>query len=265
MVISEVMLQQTQVERVVPYFHDWLQRWPDFASLAAASPAEVIAQWSGLGYNRRALNLHRMATVVWSDYGGHLPQDPDELETLPGVGPYTASAVASFAFEQRVAVLDTNIGRLVARALPGVAGTRGATRREVATAADALLPKRGVRDHNLALMDLGAMVCTARAPACGRCPVAGICEWRAKGYPSTEQPATRGERFEDTARFARGRIIEALRHTSALTTAELSGSLPDAHADRVGTYLAALEREGMVEQDAHGAYQLPTGRSNGPE
>jgi A/G-specific adenine glycosylase len=256
--VSEVMLQQTQVERVLPYYTAWLDRWPTFAALAAASPAEVIREWRALGYNRRALNLHRLAVAVTQDHGGTLPSSLAALRWLPGIGPYTAAAIQSFAREQRVVVTDTNIARVLARAFFGVASARGVPARALSDAAHALLPSRDVRHHNLALMDLGAMVCTARTPRCGECPVARLCAWKAAGWPPGESTRVPTPKFEHTARFARGRIVDALR-TAPATAAELAAMLPAHHAARIGLYLEALEKDALIAPAADGLWSLPLG------
>jgi A/G-specific adenine glycosylase len=252
--VSEVMLQQTQVERVLPYYSAWIERWPDFAALASAPASEVIRAWRGLGYNRRALNLHRLAVEV-TEHGGVLPGGPKQLLALPGVGEYTASAIRCFAREERVPVADTNIARVVCRVMLGAAAHRDVPDGEMREALAELLPRRAARDHNLALMDLGAMICTARKPACDRCPVAGLCRWRAKGYPAASLSLKPSRRFETTARFVRGRIIDALRESPA-TTEELTAMLPQQHGPAVAVLLATLEREGMVVRDG-GTWRLP--------
>lgn len=256
--VSEVMLQQTQVERVLAYFNAWLERWPSFAALAGAGPAAVIREWRGLGYNRRALNLHRLAVAVTQDHGGALPRDPLALRRLPGVGPYTAAAIQSFAREQRIAVADTNIARVLARAFFGVASPRGVPARALLDAAHGLLPIRDVRHHNLALMDLGALVCGSRAPRCGECPVARLCAWKAAGCPPGESTRVPTPKFEHTARFARGRIIDALR-TAPATAAELAALLPAHHAAHIGHYLEALEKDALIAPASDGLWSLPLG------
>ena len=256
--ISEVMLQQTQVERVLPYYSAWLERWPSFAALAAASPADVIREWRGLGYNRRALNLHRLAVAVISDHGGELPPSAATLRKLPGIGPYTAAAIQSFARDQRIAVADTNIARVLARALFGTPTGREVPAGALSDAAGALLPSREVRHHNLALMDLGALVCGSRAPRCGECPVARLCAWKAAGYPAGKTTSAPAPRFEHTARFARGRIVDALRAAPA-TAAELAAMLPAHHAARIGHYLQSLEKDALIAPAADGLWSLPPG------
>lgn len=253
--VSEVMLQQTQVDRVRPYYEAWLSRWPDFAALAAAPVSEVIRAWRGLGYNRRALNLHRLAVAVTERHQGNLPLEPNALLSLPGVGPYTASAVRCFAREEHVTVADTNIARVASRALLGAASQREVTPRSVSEALSALLPAHNARDHNLALMDLGATICHARTPECGICPLASQCAWRLAGHPVAKALRPPAPRFETTARYARGRIINALRE-SPLTTEELTAMLPNAHQPHLTHYLAALQQEGLITNPA-GAWQLP--------
>jgi A/G-specific adenine glycosylase len=243
--VSEVMLQQTQVARVLPAYERWLRRWPTIAALAAASPADVIEQWAGLGYNRRALNLHRAAVATVDRFAGQLPSDSVALRSLPGVGDYTAAAIACFASETRTVVLDTNISRVICRCLLGVASPRDAAPDTIATFATSLLPRGRTRDHNLALMDLGATVCTARSPHCDVCPLGRHCAWLAAGSPPGQASTANIPKFETTARFARGRIVDALR-SGPLTTEELSGLLPASHREPLPAYLAALQREGLV-------------------
>ena len=254
--ISEVMLQQTQVERVRPYYEAWLNRWPDFASLAAASPADVIREWRGLGYNRRALSLHRLALAVVADHGGVLPIDAAQLRALPGIGPYTAAALRSFAWEEHGAVSDTNIARVVARAALGAPKQKLVPANRLQPAIDALLPRRSFRDHNLALMDLGALVCTARRPSCERCPLTRLCRWRGNGYPAAPLRELSAEKFESTSRYARGRIIDELREAPA-TTEELAARLTESHRKLTTAYLRALAKDGMIVE-THGVWSLPS-------
>lgn len=174
--VSELMLQQTQVATVIPYFRRWLERFPSVSTLAAAEEAEVLSVWQGLGYYARARNLHRAARAVVSEHGGQMPEAVSELEALPGVGRYTAGAVASFAYDQAAPAVDANIGRVLARLFDvqtPIDGPRGQA--EVWDVAALLLPRDGGRLHNSALMELGALVCVARAPDCRACPVRGYC------------------------------------------------------------------------------------------
>jgi A/G-specific adenine glycosylase len=251
--VSEVMLQQTQVERVLPYYETWRRRWPDFAALADAPLSEVIRAWRGLGYNRRAVALHRLAQLVAAS---GLPEGESALRALPGIGPYTASAIACFAREETVPVFDTNIARVVARTVLGVATQREATARQLAAGSRSLLPARGGRDHNLALMDLGAMVCLARAPRCEVCPVARHCAWNLAGRPVAPTTQKSSPAFESTARFARGRIVDLLRE-SPRPESEIAAALPGPHRTKVDEYLHALTRDGLARQMADGAWTLP--------
>ncbi|MFN8506729.1 MAG: A/G-specific adenine glycosylase [Dehalococcoidia bacterium] len=253
--MSEVMLQQTQVERVLPYWERWMARWPSAAALAAAPPAEAIREWAGLGYNRRALHLHRAALAVVERHDGVFPADEAAVRALPGAGEYTAAAVACFAGGARTFVADTNIARVLARATEGVATHRGMSRGVLRTAGEALLPDADARSHNLALMDLGALVCVPRSPSCETCPLGRACAWRAAGHPEAPPLARPTPRFETTARFARGRIVDALRGRPRLE-AELRDALPPAHAARVGEYLASLAKEGLVARAGEG-WALP--------
>jgi A/G-specific adenine glycosylase len=236
--VSEVMLQQTQVARVIPHYMAFLARFPDPATLAAAATAEVLAAWSGLGYNRRALALKRAAEHVASKGW------PADLCNLPGAGPYTAAAVASFAFGSQEAAVDTNVRRVIER----VDGRRY-TPKALANRAAELLPPGRAAEWNHALMDLGATVCTARAPHCGSCPVAGCRTRGAVPAPALRGgPGRRGERFEDTDRYVRGRIVASLA-----TGALLPGGI---EPDRIERAVGGLERDGLVVRDRDGV-RLP--------
>jgi len=210
--LCEVMAQQTQVARVAERWPVLLERYPTPAAMAADGPDEVVRAWSGLGYNRRALNLHRCAVAVVEEHGGRLPEDLDALLALPGIGPYTARAVLAFAFEADAAIVDTNTARVLARW-----SGRRLTAREVQTAADAALPSGRAWAWNQAMLDLGAGVCVRRAPRCEGCPVTSRCAWWAAGRPEPDpadgtagvgggQPA-----FAGSDREGRGRLVEALR------------------------------------------------------
>jgi A/G-specific adenine glycosylase len=211
--VSEVMAQQTGVDRVVPAYHAFLDRFPDPARCAAAPRAEVLRQWAGMGYNRRAVNLHRCAETLVEEHGGRVPADLAALLALPGIGPYTARAILVFAFEQPVGVVDTNVGRVLARR----AG-RALTTREAQALADAQVPTGGQAWlWNQALMELGARVCGRRQPDCIRCPLRTGCRWCAAGLagpdPATGSAGVSGgqSRFEGSDRQGRGRLVDALR------------------------------------------------------
>ena len=240
LLVSEVMLQQTQAGRVVPYYEAFLARFPDPAALAAAPPRDVLAAWSGLGYNRRALALQAAARVVvargW----------PDDLTELPGVGPYTAAAVASFAWNRHEPAIDTNARRVIGR-------FDGVERRPAALAARAaeLLPTGRAADFNQAMMELGATVCRPRAPRCDECPVRTGCATRRAGGPGRSlEPGRPVRRFEDTDRWARGRIVAALVAGEPLPAA--------VRGRRRARALAGLERDGLVVIAADGTPRLPT-------
>ncbi len=226
------MLQQTQALRVVPYYERWLERFPDVSVLASAPTREVLQAWSGLGYNRRALALQNAARHV--DRHGW----PSDLSVLPGVGPYTAAAVGSFAFDRQVAAVDTNVRRVLARR-DGVSRTPAALARR----ANELLPAGRAATFNQAMMELGATICRPRAPRCTECPVAPGCHGPAAAPP----PRRRGVRFEDTERWARGRVLAAL----------LAGEEPPVRGERLERALAGLERDGLVVRAPDGSASIP--------
>ena len=248
--VSEVMLQQTQVARVVPYWLAWMDRWPTVATLAAENRAEVIRAWSGLGYNNRAVRLHEAAQICIARHGGDIPASELELRTLPGVGLYTANAVLCFSGTANTIPLDTNIARVLARTLSGVAQPRAVGARQLGELAGAMAPGRDARRYAAALMDLGATVCTASSPNCLSCPLAASCAWRDLGHPEPGHVQTRMPRFEDTARWARGRIVDRLRKGPA-TEVELGCALPERHRQHFADYLDALARDGLIERNGN--------------
>ncbi len=242
--VSEVMAQQTQVERVIPKWIAFLERFPTVQAAAVASAGDLIQMWDGLGYNRRALLLHRCAGEVVQRHGGAFPDDLDALLALPGIGPYTARAVLAFAFEHDVAVVDTNVGRVLAR----VVGT-SLTAKDVQATADALVPDGAGWEWNQALLDFGATVCAKRTPRCAECPVQPMCSWAGEGTdPAIGSAAVSApqSRFAGSDRQGRGRLIAALRngpvsHEDALVALGFGADV--ARAERV---LAALVRDEMV-------------------
>jgi A/G-specific adenine glycosylase len=239
LLVSEVMLQQTQASRVVPYFDAFLARFPTAEALAKAKPRDVLEAWSGLGYNRRALRLQAAARAVARDGW------PDDLTELPGVGPYTAAAVGSFAWDRDQAAVDTNARRVIER-FDATTYTPAALSRRAAE----LLPAGRAADFNQAMMELGATVCRPRVPRCGDCPLRDGCATRADGGPVPAPRRRRGaERFEDSDRWARGRIVAAL-----LAGAPLPAGLT---AERRERALAALERDGLVVRSRDGSVSLP--------
>jgi A/G-specific adenine glycosylase len=211
--VSEVMLQQTPVARVQPAYLAWLQRWPTPGALAAESAGEAVRMWAKLGYPRRALRLHECARVLVADHGGRVPVDVEVLITLPGVGDYTARAVAAFAFGQRQPVVDINVRRVLARALDGRAEVGAPSTKRDLAAVEALLPAvpATAARFSAALMELGALVCTARTPHCGDCPLASRCAWVRAGRPPHAGPVARPQRFAGTDRQVRGLLLDVLR------------------------------------------------------
>jgi A/G-specific adenine glycosylase len=239
LLVSEVMLQQTQAARVIPYYEAFLARFPDPAALAAAPARDVLAAWSGLGYNRRALALQAAARVV-AEHGW-----PADLTELPGVGPYTAAAVGVFAWDRQQAAVDTNARRVIER-------IDGERRRPAALAERAaeLLPPGRAADFNQAMMELGATVCRPRAPRCGECPVRDGCAARRAGGPPPPAARRGAERFEDSDRWARGRVVAALLAGDPLPAA-VAGA-------RRARALAGLERDGLIEIAPDGSPRLPS-------
>jgi A/G-specific adenine glycosylase len=246
--VSEFMLQQTPVNRVIPHLAAWLERWPTPTDLAADAPAEAVRQWANLGYPRRALWLHRAAVEIRDEHGGVVPRDVDALLSLTGIGDYTARAVAVFAYGDRHPVVDTNTRRVIARAIDGRAQPGPPARADL-VAMQTLLPRDRTRAAvvNAATMELGATVCTARAPRCDACPLAHVCAWRAAGYPDTGDDRRKQARYEGSDRQARGAVLKALRDTEAhgIRSDELIGHWPDAlQRDRAITSLAD---DGLIE------------------
>jgi A/G-specific adenine glycosylase len=256
--VSEIMLQQTPVARVVPAHREWLARWPTPAALAAEPAGEAVRQWGTLGYPRRALRLHETATILTARHGGTIPADVDALLALPGIGPYTAAAVASFAFGQRHAVLDTNVRRVLARLVTGRARPGAAPSAAERRLAESLLPAEPAvaARWSVAVMELGALVCSAASPDCAACPVAGGCAWLAAGYP--EQPAAgrRSQRYDGTNRQCRGRLLAVLRGSAApAARSDFDAVWADrAQLDRA---LDGLVADGLVDPLPDGRYALP--------
>lgn len=218
--VSEFMSQQTQVERVIPHWLEWMERWPTPAALAREEPGEAVRAWKRLGYPRRALWLHRAAVEIATEHGNEVPSDIDALLALTGIGPYTARAVSAFAFGEKHPVVDTNTRRVIARAVHGRAAAGMPAARDLDDMA-ALLPaeREAAAVFNAAAMELGAVVCTARAPKCGDCPIASLCEWRGAGYPeNAPEKRPKQAAFEGSDRQVRGRIMQLMRSASAAVT-----------------------------------------------
>lgn len=264
--VSEVMSQQTPVTRVAPRWEEWMGRWPEPADLAAAPTADVLRAWGKLGYPRRALRLAEAARAIAEHHGGRVPDDVAELLALPGVGDYTARAVAAFHYGRPVPVVDVNVRRVLRRHRQG-SFLPGTARRADMAAVAALLPDDAVEgagsaaETGVGLMELGALVCTARNPACGECPIAEDCAWVLAGRP---EPAAgelaaakrRVQKFEGTDRQCRGRLLDVLRGADApVPQAELDAAWPDA-AQRARCLFSLLE-DGLAEQYDDGLFRLP--------
>jgi A/G-specific adenine glycosylase len=287
--VSEIMLQQTPVARVLPEYLSWMARWPTPAALAASPAGEAIRQWGRLGYPRRALRLHETATILTVRHGGTVPADVDALRALPGIGSYTAAAVASFAFGQRHAVLDTNVRRVLARLVagqpwPGTASSASVAERRLA---ESLLPAEPAvaARWSVAVMELGALVCTAAGPRCGGCPVAADCAWLAAGRPTlatgTGGPAgtsgvagavgvtigaagvagsarRRTQKYEGTDRQCRGRVLAVLRAADdPVRRADFDAVW--AGAAQLDRALDGLVADGLVDPLPDGRFALPGG------
>lgn len=255
--VSEFMLQQTPVARVIPHLEAWLGRWPTPADLAAAGPAEAVTQWANLGYPRRALWLHRAAVEIRDRHDGIVPRDVDALLALTGIGDYTARAVAVFAYGDRHPVVDTNTRRVLARVVDGAAQPGPPGKADLARMAAELpddIDEAAI--VNAAAMELGAIVCTARAPRCDVCPLAAQCAWRAAGYPASEDRRRRQAKYEGSDRQARGAVLKVLRD-AAPAPVPLDDVIPDwPDAGQRDRAIDSLIADGLAEADG-GALFLP--------
>ncbi|WP_405599939.1 MULTISPECIES: A/G-specific adenine glycosylase [unclassified Streptomyces] len=256
--VSEFMLQQTPVSRVLPVYEQWLARWPRPADLAKEASGEAVRAWGRLGYPRRALRLHGAAVAITERHGGNVPTAHSQLLALPGIGEYTAAAVASFAYGQRHAVLDTNVRRVFARAVSGVQYPPNATTAAERKLARTLLPEQESTASRWAAasMELGALICTAKNESCHRCPIAAQCAWRLAGKPDHVGPPRRGQTYAGTDRQVRGKLLAVLR--------EAVSPVPQAALDRVwdepvqrARALDGLVADGLVEPLPDGFYRLP--------
>ncbi len=274
--MSEVMLQQTQVDRVVPYYERFVAAYGDPRACAAAGPGDVVRLWAGLGYNRRALNLHRASEIMVAEHGGRVPHEDAALRALPGIGEYTARAVRAFGFGDDVAAVDTNGVRVLARAVAGVPLTVAAA----GALGDRMVPAGRSWEFGQSMFDLGATVCTARSPRCDCCPLRRACAWRRTG-PSGADPwraspsARRQSAFAGSERQGRGRLLDALRRGEVRADAlAVACGWPD-DLTRAARVADALVREGFAEwsgarrrvlrlSDGTSVRSGPTGRSGTP-
>ncbi len=257
--VSEFMLQQTQVARVVPRWEAWVERWPTPTALAAEPPSEAVRAWGRLGYPRRALWLHRAAVEMVERHGGEVPAELDELLALQGVGPYTARAVAAFAFGRRHPVVDTNTRRVLARAVAGQAEPAPPSTARDLEAMAAQLPESDAAAgvFNAAAMELGATICVARAPRCDECPVAPRCAWRGAGYPPYDGPRKRSQaRFEGSDRQVRGIVMRELRAAHRPVTRDELGAVW-ADTAQLARAVDGLVADGLAVGRPDGALVLP--------
>lgn len=255
--VSEFMLQQTPVSRVLEPWRAWLRRWPSPAALATASPGEAVRAWGRLGYPRRALRLHAAAVAITREHAGRVPEDLDDLLALPGVGAYTAAAVASFAHGRRHVVLDTNVRRVLARAVVGEASPPGSVTKAETALAASLLPadEHEAATWAAASMELGALVCRAIDPRCEECPIADQCAWLAAGRPPADAPR-RTQTYAGTDRQCRGALLEILRTgDDTVTLSQLEDAWAD--AEQRSRALASLVRDGLVEPLDATRFRLP--------
>ncbi|MFB4298064.1 A/G-specific adenine glycosylase [Actinomadura sp. NTSP31] len=257
--VSEIMLQQTPVVRVLPVWQAWMDRWPTPAALAAEPSGEAVRAWGRLGYPRRALRLHESARAITDRHGGEVPASHADLLALPGIGAYTAAAVASFAFRQRHAVLDTNVRRVLARLVSGVEYPPKAQTRAEVTLAEGLLPADPPTAARwaVAVMELGALVCTARTPRCVDCPVLSQCTWHLNGRPAYDGPPRKGQTYAGTDRQCRGRLLAVLRDASGPVEKPVLDVVWSDPLQRERA-LDALIADGLVDPLDDGRYTLPT-------
>ena len=263
--VSEIMLQQTPVRRVLPAYAAWLERWPVPSALAAATPADAVRQWDRLGYPRRAIRLHASAQLMVARHDGQVPDSIADLRALPGVGSYTAAAVASFAFGQRHAVLDTNVRRVLARLVTGQGQPRATQSAAELALAESLLPADGreAARWSVGVMELGALVCTAIRPDCDRCPLSGQCTWLRLGCPAA-QPTRTAAAYAGSDRQCRGALLARLRAARAPVPASVLAEAWDDSGQRARS-LAALIADGLVTRCADGSLALPGDVPSKPE
>lgn len=262
--VAEFMLQQTQVDRVVPKLQAWLERWPTPADLAADVPAEALRMWDRLGYPRRALWLHRAAEEIVARFGGEVPSNVDDLLTLTGVGDYTARAVAVFAFELRHPVVDTNTRRVLARAVSGLSEAAAPNVARDLALMESVLPEDQHESaaFNAGMMELGALVCTAKKPRCDECPLSDLCLWALEGWPTNTplHPRRKQARFEGSNRQVRGMMMALLREQGIASTTTLIAVSDD--PTKAKQALESLSRDGLVVRAGHNRWALPGEHTN---
>ena len=252
--VSEFMLQQTPVARVLPKWNEWMARWPTPVELAKATPAQVITAWGRLGYPRRALRLHESAKIIARDFNNEVPESEEVLRSLPGIGDYTAAAISAFAFGANTLVMDVNIRRVLVRALDGKEyPTSSPTVRERESRL-AILPSRNADNWAAATMELGALICTSKNPSCNNCPIISQCKWRKNGYPQTEL-VRKSQDWHGTDRKCRGTIVQALRENESLTLSAIKKLWPE--ESQVEKALETLLADYLIEEHSRSRFRLP--------
>ena len=252
--VSEFMLQQTPVARVLPKWNEWMQRWPTPAELAIATPAQAITAWGRLGYPRRALRLHESAKIIARDFNNEVPESEEVLRSLPGIGDYTAAAISAFAFGANTLVMDVNIRRVLVRALDGKEyPTSSPTVRERESRL-AILPRHNADNWAAATMELGALICTSKNPSCNDCPIISQCRWRKNGYPQSEL-VRKSQDWHGTDRKCRGTIVQALRENESLTLSAIKKLWPE--ESQVEKALETLLTDRLIEEYSRSRFRLP--------
>ena len=252
--VSEYMLQQTPVNRVLPKWIEWMDRWPTPANFAKATPAEVITAWGRLGYPRRALRLHAAAQIIAHEFNNEVPEDIQTLRQLPGIGDYTAAAVSAFAFQRRTLVMDVNIRRLLTRVIDGNEHPTPAPTSKEKTERQKIVPNKNAHVWAAATMELGAVICTSKNPKCELCPVSTLCNWRTLGYPKTEL-IRKSQSWYGTDRKCRGTIVQALRENNSLTESAIKKLWPD--ESQVEKALVSLLEDQLIQSISRSRYRLP--------
>jgi len=252
--VSEFMLQQTPVARVLPKWIEWMDRWPSPAELAKATPAQVITAWGRLGYPRRALRLHESAKIISCDFNNEVPENEEVLRSLPGIGDYTAAAISAFAFGTNTLVMDVNIRRVLVRVLDGKEHpTSNPTVRERESRLS-ILPRVNADNWAAATMELGALICTSKNPSCNDCPVISQCKWRKNGYPQTEL-VRKSQDWHGTDRKCRGTVVQALRENESLTLSAIKKLWPE--ESQVEKALETLLADHLIEEHSRSRFRLP--------
>ena len=252
--VSEFMLQQTPVARVLPKWNEWMQRWPTPAELALATPAQVITAWGRLGYPRRALRLHESAKIIARDFNNEVPESEEVLRSLPGIGDYTAAAISAFAFGANTLVMDVNIRRVLVRVLDGKEHPISSPTVRERESRLAILPRHNADNWAAATMELGALICTSKNPSCNDCPIISQCRWRKNGYPQSEL-VRKSQDWHGTDRKCRGTIVQALRENESLTLSAIKKLWPE--ESQVEKALETPLTDRLIEECSRSRFRLP--------